>query len=288
MVRFPAFPCVMFLGLMGSVAGFELAWDPPRVAQGQVLRITVTGPEDLGRPTGSFAGKSLRFFQGASLGAWWALAGADLDLGAGAGALLVMAGGESRNHKVPVVPGKYEVERLTLPPEKVSPTAPEVLARIQRDQQRAKEAGLTDRDHPFGGVLDVPAEGRLSSSFGRRRILNGIPKSPHGGTDIAAPTGTPVRAAAPGVVRLVDDMFYSGWTVFLDHGSGWMTTYMHLSEVSVREGETVGRGARIGAVGATGRVTGAHLHWGLQWLRARIDPMALAASPATATGGGTR
>lgn len=262
-----------------AAAPFSLHHEPEVVAQGGWIRVQALGPPDLPRPEGTFAGKALRFYRGVSLGSWEALAGADLNLSNGKGRLEVRVGGEVQEANVRVVSGKYPVERLTLPPGKVNPTRPEVLARIRKDRARAKKAGMVNRDYPFTPVLTIPCKGRLSSSFGKRRILNGTPKSPHGGTDIAAVTGTPVHAAAPGVVRLVDDMFYSGKTLFLDHGSGWMTTYMHLSEILVEEGASVSRGQLVAKVGATGRVTGPHLHWGLQWLRSRVDPLSMVADP---------
>lgn len=260
---------------LAAAASFSLHADPPRVAQGGVVRIRVLGPDHLPRPTGTFAGKALRFYRGVTLGSWDALAGADLDLRNGKGKVEVTVAGETSDLDVPVYSGDYEVERLTLPPGKVTPTKKAVLDRIWGDRKRAKAAGLVNQDIPFSGVLTIPCEGRISSSFGKRRILNGKPKSPHGGTDIAAVVGTPVHAAAPGVVRLVDDMFYSGGTLFLDHGAGWMTTYFHLDEVLVKQGQRVARGQLVARVGKTGRVTGPHLHWGLQWLRSRVDPLQL-------------
>lgn len=270
--------CLLLAVWLGSPAhggGFEVSWEPETVPQGGVVRLTVRGPPSLPRPEGRFDGKALRFWHGPTLGHWIAWAGADLDTRPPSIPLVVEAAGETRTLGVPARLGEFPEERLSLPEGQVSPRAPAVLKRISGDQKRARAAGMTLTESPFHGRLRIPAAGRRNHNFGKRRILNGKSRSPHGGEDISAAEGTPVVAAADGVVRLVDDMFYSGNTVFLDHGSGWMTTYFHLSEVAVREGQRVAAGDPVGRVGRTGRATGPHLHWGLQWLRSRLDPLQL-------------
>lgn len=264
--------------LLAGPGGLEVGLTPAKVPQGGVFLVAVEGAGEV-RPTGSLGARRLGFFRKAS-GGWEALAGVDLELAPGQHPVEVAVGAKKARAELTVVAGKYAVERLKLPAGKASPQDKAQEARVAAEQKRAREAGLAYRDAPFAGVLAIPCAGRLDrTSFGSRRIINGVAKSPHGGTDVKAPAGTPVRAAAAGVVRLVDDMFYSGKSVFLDHGCGWMTTYFHLSTVKVRAGDELTAGQELGQVGATGRATGPHLHWGLQWLRARVDPLILVVDP---------
>ncbi len=128
----------------------------------------------------------------------------------------------------------------------------------------------------------LPASGPLSSRFGLRRIFNGQPRNPHAGLDVAVGTGAPVRAPAAGVVANTGDYFFNGNTVFVDHGQGLITAYMHLSRIDVRAGQTVKKGETLGAVGATGRVTGPHLHWAVILNDTPVDPQALSGAPVNA------
>lgn len=168
----------------------------------------------------------------------------------------------------------YQIQSIDgLPPSKVTPSAAD-LKRIKRENALIARVRL--RDDPRTDFLedfDWPVRGRVSGVFGSQRVLNGKPKRPHYGVDIAAPAGTPVKAPAPGTVTLVDsDMFYTGGTINLDHGHGLTSIFSHLSKVSVAHGQRVDKGEVIGEVGATGRATGPHLHWGMNWFKARVDP----------------
>jgi len=165
------------------------------------------------------------------------------------------------------------LERLTLPQNMVTPDA-ESLARIDRESQQLKMI-FAARSERLWTYFARPVNEEVSSVFGKRRLLNGQPKSPHSGTDFRSPAGTPVRSLSDGRVVLVDDLFYTGQTVVLDHGEGLFSLYAHLSEVLVDEGHELRVGDMLGKVGSTGRSTGAHLHLSVRLLEKRIDPLAL-------------
>jgi murein DD-endopeptidase MepM/ murein hydrolase activator NlpD len=150
------------------------------------------------------------------------------------------------------------------------------LKRVQNDSGSLRTA-LAERfpERYWKQSFVVPVEGRISTWFGVRRILNGKPRSPHSGVDIAAPKGTPVVAANSGVVTMVDDHYLTGWTVVVDHGWGVSTIYAHLDSVSVRQGQLLKRGQTLGKVGATGRATGPHLHFGAFIRGMKVDPLQL-------------
>ena len=187
------------------------------------------------------------------------------------------ADGTIEHHPVEIKERTYAIQRIEgLPKRKVSPSKKD-LDRIYSDIAMVK--AVRKKDEPRTDFLQPfiwPVIGRISGVYGSQRILNGKPKNPHYGVDIAAPTGTPVKSPADGSVALTrDDMFYSGGTLILDHGHGVTTSYLHLHKIWVAEGQTVKQGEVIAQVGATGRVTGPHLHWGMNWFSTRLDPSLL-------------
>ncbi|MEM9705924.1 MAG: M23 family metallopeptidase [Pseudomonadota bacterium] len=160
---------------------------------------------------------------------------------------------------------------------KVSGFTEKQLEKIAADRALKKKARVTTEQVPLWGVgFDWPVRGRISGVFGSQRILNGVPKRPHSGLDIARPTGTPIKAPADGVVTLANsDMYFEGGLVLIDHGLWLETAYLHMSRIDVQPGQRVSRGDVIGAVGATGRVTGPHLHWSVKWRGRLVDPLLL-------------
>lgn len=185
---------------------------------------------------------------------------------------------------VRVTPYPYPAQRLTVADESKVTLSPSDLARAEREQRELARLWAHESPGPVALPLFPPLGGpHHGGRFGSRRIINGKPRSPHTGVDYAARAGAPVYAAADGIVVLDADLFFSGNSVVLDHGAGLQTMYFHLSRVDVRVGQQVRRGAVIGAVGATGRATGPHLHFGARWHGARIDPeplfVGLAAAP---------
>jgi murein DD-endopeptidase MepM/ murein hydrolase activator NlpD len=189
-------------------------------------------------------------------------------------------GGTSDTQTLAVKARQFPTQRIDgLPPKQVTPDA-EVLKRIRAEGALIKEARTKNSAAPmFRSGFVWPVQGIVSGVFGSQRILNGEPRAPHSGVDIAAPTGTPVVSCADGVVSLVHpDMFYTGKSVMVDHGFGLASVYIHMSEILVEEGQQVSRGTTIGKVGSSGRATGAHLHWGISLFQTRLDPALLVPS----------
>jgi murein DD-endopeptidase MepM/ murein hydrolase activator NlpD len=192
-------------------------------------------------------------------------------------AIQIVHAAQSRSltYRVEVVKEKFRVEHLTLPKDKVD-LDEQGLARWKAEQEHVKEALAADSQSRLWQPSFVePVSGKRTGIFGSVRIMNGQARNPHNGEDIGAPTGTDVAATNDGVVRLTVDHIFSGKGIFLDHGLGFYSMYFHLAEVLVKEGEAVKTGQVIGKVGATGRATGPHLHWGVKLNGARVNPYAL-------------
>ncbi len=175
------------------------------------------------------------------------------------------------------MPGAFEMERLTVAGRFSRAPDSALQARIRRESQlsRAVSESAHGRPRLWHGQWVRPRPGRITSPFGTGRVFNGEIRSRHTGTDLDGDHGDPIRAANRGIVALVGDFYYAGNVVYLEHGAGLITVYMHMSEVLVEEGDLVERGTVIGRVGATGRVTGPHLHWMARHGRVTVDAMTL-------------
>lgn len=206
------------------------------------------------------------------------LVGIPLNHPPGAANLAYVFSGQDTNHSFSVVDKAYTEQHITLQNREMVNPNPEQLARIRGESRRQRAMYLqhSDAPPPTAGFMQ-PLQGRISSLFGHRRFFNGQARNPHSGLDIAAPTGSEISAPAAAEVTLVDDLYYNGKTIFLDHGQGLITMYCHLSESLVTEGERVEQGEVIGLVGATGRVTGPHLHWSVSLNGYRVDPQSMMA-----------
>ncbi|KNZ33206.1 MAG: peptidase M23 [Methylibium sp. NZG] len=205
---------------------------------------------------------------------WKAVVGIALSAPPGTGQLLVRRGAtaEPLRKTFAIEPMQYAEQRLTVAPGKVD-LSPADLARHERERARQSQVIATFTDAPPTDLtLRSPVAGPRSGSFGLRRVFNGQARNPHSGMDIAAPTGTPVLAPRAGRVIDTGDYFFNGKTVWLDHGAGLLTMYCHLSDIRVKVGDEVADGDLLGAVGATGRVTGPHLHWSVSLNRVMVDP----------------
>ena len=205
----------------------------------------------------------------------WAVIGFNREHGA-EGVVTARANGASTSATYPIAAREFDIQRVDgLPQQTVTPTDPAVLERIAREAALKREAfaSLADMEGFLDGFI-LPIEGgRVSGRWGNQRVLNGTPSTPHFGYDIAAPTGTPIRAPAAGVVTLANpDMHYEGGLVFIDHGQGLITMYLHMSRLDVAVGQRVEQGQVLGAVGASGRATGPHLCWRMRWRERQLDP----------------
>ncbi len=178
-------------------------------------------------------------------------------------------------HRIAVVPRDWPIETIDgVPPTTVDPP-PAIAARIEREQaQVVAQRKRDDAREDFAQRFLWPVEGRISGRFGNQRVYNGTPKAPHSGMDIAAAQGTPVKAPAAGIVTFAAlDLYLTGGTVLIDHGAGISSNFLHLSRIDVKVGDRVEQGQVFAAVGATGRATGPHLHWGMNWFDVRVDPL---------------
>jgi murein DD-endopeptidase MepM/ murein hydrolase activator NlpD len=186
-------------------------------------------------------------------------------------------GGDVFSETLRIKPSKYDIEVVEgLPPKTVTPD-PEATARIREDARMVATARQHRDNHAYYAQgFTWPVEGRISGVYGSQRVLNGEPRNPHFGLDIAAPEGTAVLAPADGLITLTHpDMYYSGGTVILDHGQGLSSTFLHLSKILVEAGTFVKQGEPIARVGATGRASGPHLDWRMNWLDRRVNPQPL-------------
>jgi murein DD-endopeptidase MepM/ murein hydrolase activator NlpD len=263
--------------------GVQLRLSAPVTSQGSLLLAELQSAKPLADLRADWGGQEVEFWRpDARAENRRALLGVDLERARGRYQFSVRAetGGVpvGCTAAVTVRAGKFATERLQVPPKYVEPNPEEIKrAEEERDRLRALFARVTP-ERLWQGRFRVPLDGvSAGGNFGRRRILNGRPGSPHSGMDFPAPAGTPVHAAQRGRVVLAEEFFFSGNTVVIDHGLGIYTFYGHLSFIRAKAGDLIEAGATLGESGATGRVTGPHLHWGLTVNRARVNPLEIVA-----------
>jgi murein DD-endopeptidase MepM/ murein hydrolase activator NlpD len=260
--------------------GTTLRLSAGELSQGSLLLVEVKSEKPLGEIRGTWGERAVPFWQEPSNSSEEkGLLAVDLEKAPGKYELNVTGqtlSGEKVecSEFVEVKEGKFATEKLQVGKQFVEP-GPEQAKRANEERQKLRD--IFDRATPerlWDGNFRIPLDGvTTGSNFGKRRILNGTPGSPHGGADLPGVTGTPVHAAQRGVVALAEDLFFSGNTVVVDHGLGIYTFYGHLSEIDVRVGDHLETAQVLGKIGATGRVTGPHLHWGLTVERARVNPL---------------
>ncbi len=279
------------LALMAMVAASEreagprditVGWTPTPPVQGSPVRLLVrpdSGAEEPSAVHGALAGQELHFEQ--TPGGWHALAGIPVNTEGSIPLTLTTeyAGGEAdhRFQRIPVLSGEFKVEKLSVNRRFTDQPDSALRVRIAREREAARAVHAESHATPrlWYGAFSRPLPGRVTSRFGTGREFNGQLQSRHLGVDLDGDRGDPVLAANRGVVKLVGHFYYSGRVVYLDHGRGLVTAYLHLSEIDVAAGDTLERGGLVGRVGATGRVTGPHLHWMVRYGRVSLDGLRL-------------
>lgn len=259
----------------------RLTWEPASPRQGALFRVRVSGVPTGTQLAGRVGGEPLHFAPGPGTPATTeSFAAVPIDARDSLGVeVRCTAGDRADTLAASLAParGEYPVERLRVAPAFGRPPDSALAARIRRESERAADVANRSHDTPllWEEAFIRPRPSRITSGFGRGREFNGTITSRHMGTDFAGAVGAPVRAANRGVVRIVDTFYYGGNVVYLDHGSGLTSAYLHLSKQRVAPGDTVDRGQVIGAVGATGRVTGPHLHLIVRYGSVTVDPLSL-------------
>jgi len=274
---------ILFLCALASCAAHAqapvVALSPAVVEAGSpvLIRVDVSAGTGL---DGEWMGRKLLFFRSRDGQAWFALAGVDVEAPVGPSTLKITArpaqGGEQDlSRTIEIHPAHYRTGALTVAPKFIEPD-PEALKQIESEKQLKEKIFSASTSEPlWRGSFRAPVSASPTASFGTRRTFNGKVASVHKGMDFRAATGTPVKAGNSGVVVLARPLYFEGNCVVIDHGLGLYTLSMHLSRIDVHEGQSVVMGERLGLSGATGRVTGPHLHWAVRWQDAYLDPAKL-------------
>lgn len=265
--------------------GLQVRFSRAQPVQGSVLLLELVSERPLTDLQATWSGRPLAFWSSPEGKLHRALLGVDLRTTPGPRMLsieAVLEGGEKRSCGAPlsVRDGRFAVQRLTVPEHYVELSEKDLERARRENRELAAVFSAVPPERFWQGQFRLPLEDVApSGNFGKRRVLNGKLRSPHSGEDFAAPAGSPVRATQRGRVALAKELFFLGKTVVVDHGLGLYSYYGHLKTLAVEAGNLVDQGATLGAVGATGRTTGSHLHWGVRLGDARVNPMDLLALP---------
>jgi len=274
--------CVIALGLCevaSRAQSYAVTLTPAFVEAGSPELIRVDTPIAT-TLEGEWMDRKLQFFRSRDNRAWFALAGVDVEAPAGPSQLRIVVrfshgAASDLTRAVEIHPAHYRTGSLTVPPRFVEPD-PEALKQIEAESQLKAKVFASSASEPlWNASFRAPVTATPTDSFGTRRMFNGKLASIHKGMDYRAAMGTPVRAGNSGVVVLARPLYYEGNCVIIDHGLGLFTLSMHFSRIDVKEGQHVATGDRLGLSGATGRVTGPHLHWAVRWQGAYLDPAKL-------------
>lgn len=259
---------LMFLALL--LPCLAVALPEPQPVPGGVVHVDLAADSEK-RPEARYRDQAVMVV--AEEGRWKAIVGIPLTADAGEETLLVRGENGEREIRFEVKPHAYEEQHITLQNRRMVNPDPLDLERIGRERTRQNASWQSWRfvAEPAASFI-LPVDGPQSSAFGLQRFFNGEPRAPHSGIDLAAPEGTPILAPERAIVLDTGDFFFNGKTVFLDHGQGLVSMYCHMSEIDVKPGDIIEQGTVIGKVGATGRVTGPHLHWSVALNDVRVNP----------------
>jgi murein DD-endopeptidase MepM/ murein hydrolase activator NlpD len=249
---------------------------------GSIVLLIVACRESQDRVVASALGREVVFYADPDGKTWRGLVGIDVESPPGKYILIVRAIREghpelSVTHDLRVEPKRFPTRRLNVATRFASPPESEV-ERIRQESERLTAIFQRVTARRWRDPFLMPVSDRLTSNFGARSIFNGQPRNPHAGVDFQSQEGTPVRAPGAGEIVLAENLFFTGNTVIVDHGLGLYSLLAHLSRIDVKPGHAIESGATVGLVGATGRVTGPHLHWAVRLNEARVDPIALIAA----------
>jgi murein DD-endopeptidase MepM/ murein hydrolase activator NlpD len=268
---------------VGQVSTSAVTLTPALVEAGSPEVVRVRADRKLVRVEGEWLGHTLQFFPGRTGNAWFAIAGVDVEAAAGSSQLTILEYSSSDkaesarqfSTQVLIHPAHYRTAAISVEPKFVEPGV-DALKEIEAESKLKAKLFATSADRPlWSGSFEAPVKAKPTDSFGTRRTFNGKLASIHKGTDFRAASGTPVMAGNSGKVILAQALYYEGNCVMIDHGLGLTSISMHLSRIDVKPGQMVEKGQRIGLSGATGRVTGPHLHWAIRWDNSYLDPAKL-------------
>ena len=259
---------------------FKITHEARALQPGEVVLLSVSSDRPLSELTAKALRREFPLFSGGDPNSWYGLVGIDLEAKPGDFRILLrgteLSGGPvETTYDMTLLDKKFPTRNLSVEPKYVSPPKEE-LDRIAEERKTVSGIFATSTPERFWeGYFLRPVPGEAGSSFGKRSVFNGKPRSPHTGTDFRASEGTPVKAPNAGRVVLAKNLFFAGNTVIIDHGAGLYSYFAHLSAFKTEVGDQVRRGEVVGLVGATGRVTGPHLHWTVRLSQARVDPLSL-------------
>jgi murein DD-endopeptidase MepM/ murein hydrolase activator NlpD len=259
-----------------SLTGNDISLSSNEMARGDVILVNIMSDEKV-MPKATWMGKDIFFVFNRTKNLWQGFFAADLDQKTGDYEAIIHfnSSDQAKHVNIHIVDKDYGVRRLTLPKDKVELSADD-LKRVNAESEIVAAVWKAGKSLPeWKGVFLMPLQEDIEGTFGKKSVINGQARSPHTGVDLHGSLGEPIKAVNNGKVVLIADHFFTGNTVFLDHGGGIFTMYCHMSKVMVKKGDVIEKGQVIGLVGATGRATGPHLHWGMRVNGARVNPLTL-------------